>query len=357
MTAPRQITALNCFVRAIVRATKGISNAPGTRTTSMSSALTPCLVSPSTQELSSLLVTNLLNFATTIPNRNPVASREPFRSFISLYFFLSPLPPLTHHSAFPWVAGMISTAATFSPTRPGRAKTRRLPKRGPSSSATRSILSRKGVARSSFLPLLSGNGIRSGPTAPVERAHSDRARSGSTGPRGCRSRPFHHAHSASKKDGLAALPTYPSQDARSGSKEIVPATHLIALSSRPLPLLAHTRRVGWVGLTARRFLTRPPTGTPRRAISPGEGLQIFSTLPYLRGAARLSFTARIEGAHSDRAASASKKDGLATPFPPFSGRALREQETDPTDPSHTFFRMCPILFFLVRKYFTFAARG
>ncbi len=139
--------------------------------------------------------------------------------------------------------------------------------------------------------------------------------------------------------------------------EIIPATHLIALSSRPLPLLAHTRRVGWVGLTARRFLTRPPTGTPRRAISPGEGLQIFSTLPYLRGAARLSFTARIEGAHSDRAASASKKDGLATPFPPFSGRALREQETDPTDPSHTFFRMCPILFFLVRKYFTFAARG
>jgi hypothetical protein len=37
----------------------------------------------------------------------------------------------------------------------------------------------------------------------------------------------------------------------------------------------------------------------------------------LRGAARLSFTARIEGAHSDRAASASKKDGLAVPLPPF----------------------------------------
>ena len=31
------------------------------------------------------------------------------------------------------------------------------------------------------------------------------------------------------------------------------------------------------------------------------------------GTARLSFTARIEGAHSDRAASASKKDGLAAP--------------------------------------------
>src|SRR4249920_3872761 len=37
----------------------------------------------------------------------------------------------------------------------------------------------------------------------------------------------------------------------------------------------------------------------------------------LRGATRLSFTARIEGAHSDRAASASKKDGLAVPLPPF----------------------------------------
>ena len=74
MTAPRQITASNRFVLAIVRATKGISNAPGTRTASMSSSLTPREVSPSTQELSNLLVTNLLNFATTIPNRNPVAS-------------------------------------------------------------------------------------------------------------------------------------------------------------------------------------------------------------------------------------------------------------------------------------------
>jgi hypothetical protein len=31
--------------------------------------------------------------------------------------------------------------------------------------------------------------------------------------------------------------------------------------------------------TARSFVTRPPTGTPRRAISPGEGLLIFSTSP------------------------------------------------------------------------------
>ena len=34
---------------------------------------------------------------------------------------------------------------------------------------------------------LSGNDTRSGPTAHVERAHSDRARSGSTGPRECHS--------------------------------------------------------------------------------------------------------------------------------------------------------------------------
>jgi hypothetical protein len=42
----------------------------------------------------------------------------------------------------------------------------------------------------------------------------------------------------------------------------------------------------------------------------------------LRGAARLSFTARIEGAHSDRAASASKKDGLAIPAYPFQARSF-----------------------------------
>lgn len=53
---------------------------------------------------------------------------------------------------------------------------------------------------------------------------------------------------------------------------------------------------------------------------------------FLRGAVRLSFTARIEGAHSDRAASASKKDGLAVPLPPFRGRALREHGDRPSYP-------------------------
>jgi hypothetical protein len=46
----------------------------------------------------------------------------------------------------------------------------------------------------------------------------------------------------------------------------------------------------------------------------------------LKGAARLSITARIEGAHSDRAASASKKDGLAVPLPLFQARSLSPRD-------------------------------
>ena len=37
--------------------------------------------------------------------------------------------------------------------------------------------------------------------------------------------------------------------------------------------------------------------------------------------------------------------------------AFCEHRDCPNHPFHTFFRMCPILFFFVRKYFTFAARG
>ena len=54
---------------------------------------------------------------------------------------------------------------------------------------------------------------------------------------------------------------------------------------------------------------------------------------------RLPSTARIERPPLHREGFASKE-----------GRAGRS-------PSHTFFRMCPILFFFVRKYFRFAARG
>ena len=49
------------------------------------------------------------------------------------------------------------------------------------------------------------------------------------------------------------------------------------------------------------FFTRPPTDTPRRTISPCEGY----LLTRIQRAAGVVSIARIEGAHSDRAASAS----------------------------------------------------
>ena len=58
---------------------------------------------------------------------------------------------------------------------------------------------------------------------------------------------------------------------------------------------------------------------------PGRGPSDFPHFA-LGGAARLSFTARIEGAHSDRAASASKKDGLAVPPPFLRPRVARAQK-------------------------------
>ena len=56
----------------------------------------------------------------------------------------------------------------------------------------------------SSLASLSWNGTRVGPTAAVERAHSDRARSGSKGSARVSFHLFHRGGSASKKDGLAA---------------------------------------------------------------------------------------------------------------------------------------------------------
>jgi len=79
------------------------------------------------------------------------------------------------------------------------------------------------------------------------------------------------------------------------------------------------RRPGWVTNCARRTTIIPPNDPSK--------LARFS----LRGAARLSFTARIEGAHSDRAASASKKDGLAVPLAPFhrGGSVSRGEQARP----------------------------
>ncbi len=58
----------------------------------------------------------------------------------------------------------------------------------------------------------------------------------------------------------------------------------------------------------------------------------FSATPHIlspKGVAGLSFTARIGRAHSNRARSASKKDGLVAPFLSFRGRAFREHEGQP----------------------------
>ncbi len=56
-----------------------------------------------------------------------------------------------------------------------------------------------------------------------------------------------------------------------------------------------------------------PKGRPGR-YSTSRGIILFHlSLLFPKGAARWSFTVRIEGAHSDRAASASKKDRLAAP--------------------------------------------
>ena len=82
--------------------------------------------------------------------------------------------------------------------------------------------------------------------------------------------------------------------------------------------------------TARNFLTRPPTDRyfyppypPIASHSISRDVLLAraraSDFPYfaLRGAARLSFTARIGRAPFHRARSASKKDGLAVPLPLF----------------------------------------
>ncbi len=77
-----------------------------------------------------------------------------------------------------------------------------------------------------------------------------------------------------------------------------------SLSLFPIPKAA---------LDCAHFLTRPPTGTPRLAMNPREGLQSPATLS--EGVGRLFFTARIERPLFHRGGSASKKNGLPTPSP------------------------------------------
>jgi len=51
----------------------------------------------------------------------------------------------------------------------------------------------------------------------------------------------------------------------------------LSLFSLPKPLSDTNSESDDYALTARNFLTRPPTDTPRRVIRPGEGLSIFIT--------------------------------------------------------------------------------
>src|SRR5215510_7403718 len=91
-------------------------------------------------------------------------------------------------------------------------------------------------------------------------------------------------------------------------------------------LLVSSQGWGLIDLLLRAtFSPAQLPSAPRHALVPVEGLPIFPTLP-LWGAVRLSFTARIEGAHSDCAASASKKDGLAAPPTLLRPRVARAQK-------------------------------
>ncbi len=86
--------------------------------------------------------------------------------------------------------------------------------------------------------------------------------------------------------------------------------------------------------TARNILTRPPTGMPRRASGPGEGLQIPPTSPEEVG--RLFFTARIERPPLYRGGSASKKNGLPAPSHPSEAARCASKGIVPATPSPLF---------------------
>ena len=159
-------------------------------------------------------------------------------------------------------------------------------------------------------------------TAAVERAHSDRARSGS-------------------KERSSLPCATPSEGARSASMEDPRAAPLPSLQARPFL----SSKGGLVDPRLRA--TFSPTHWhadtchyPRRG--PFNSLHLS-----LREWPRLPFTARIERAQFHRARSASKKGTWPLPPPSFSGRALREHRRS-TDhpPSHPLRRiLLPRFFF------------
>src|SRR3989454_11680124 len=77
ITAPRQMMASYRRERANRDATMGISNAPGTSTTSIVSSRAPPLRKASSAPSSSRFVTSSLNRLRTIANRNPAAAPPP----------------------------------------------------------------------------------------------------------------------------------------------------------------------------------------------------------------------------------------------------------------------------------------
>ena len=107
---------------------------------------------------------------------------------------------------------------------------------------------------------------------------TDRSSISTASTTGSRQTVLHCAHRATtvsswglcEQEGWSGGSPFPSQGARSGSTG--PAWVPPAYSSSSLVIPFGGGWPDW-SLTARNFLTRPPTGTPRRAISPGEGLR------------------------------------------------------------------------------------
>jgi len=111
--------------------------------------------------------------------------------------------------------------------------------------------------------------------------------------------------------------------------------------------------------TARGVLTRPPTGTPRRAMSPGEGLPVRHTslqgsgrgCPLLRASNEHSFTVRVLRARRAPGQSLLSFSGRALreqrrltgyPFFSYAGRGARTSNDRRQDPHHNQRRQAPV---------------
>jgi hypothetical protein len=109
ITAPKQISASYFPLAAIRSASKGISNAPGTRMTVISSSSPPRLFNPSNAPSSNFSVMKLLNRLTIIPILIPRASSLP-----SIIFVMSQRDyrPVTAWRA--WIRGWRKYAPAYS---------------------------------------------------------------------------------------------------------------------------------------------------------------------------------------------------------------------------------------------------